>query len=131
MWKYSVLTVSSNPRKLVPVIAISFFRLRNEDLNRFVETLATNVADVARAAYGQSELLLWRPNGSKRRSGSEDGMNLAKRFIREEEGQDLVEYALLLALVVLAAASGTSIFGVNLGAVWSGLVGNVSGFLGS
>lgn len=58
-------------------------------------------------------------------------MTLAKRFLREDEGQDLVEYALLLALVVLAAASGTSIFGVSLGGIWSDLVGQVSGNLGS
>jgi pilus assembly protein Flp/PilA len=30
-------------------------------------------------------------------------MKLFKNFIREEEGQDLVEYALLLALLALAA----------------------------
>jgi pilus assembly protein Flp/PilA len=30
--------------------------------------------------------------------------NLIKRFIREEEGQDLVEYALLLALIALVVA---------------------------
>jgi Flp pilus assembly pilin Flp len=64
--------------------------------------------------------------------GQEVGMvmNLLKRFLREDEGQDLVEYALLLALVVLAAASGTSIFGVSLGTLWSGLITAVSGFLG-
>jgi pilus assembly protein Flp/PilA len=32
--------------------------------------------------------------------------NLLKRLWREEEGQDLVEYALLLALVALAAVVG-------------------------
>jgi len=30
--------------------------------------------------------------------------NLIKRFIRNEEGQDLVEYALLLALIALVVA---------------------------
>ena len=39
----------------------------------------------------------------------ESGMkNLLKRLWREEEGQDLVEYALLLALVALAAIAGMS-----------------------
>jgi Flp pilus assembly pilin Flp len=30
-------------------------------------------------------------------------MDLVKRFLREEEGQDLVEYALLLVFLALAA----------------------------
>ena len=34
--------------------------------------------------------------------------NLAMRLWKEEEGQDLVEYALLVALVALAAISGMS-----------------------
>jgi pilus assembly protein Flp/PilA len=33
-------------------------------------------------------------------------MNLIKRLWKEEEGQDLVEYALLVALVALAATAG-------------------------
>ena len=32
-------------------------------------------------------------------------MEIVARFIREEEGQDLVEYALLLALIALAAVA--------------------------
>lgn len=44
-------------------------------------------------------------------------MKLWTRFIREEEGQDLVEYTLLLAFVALASAAlfinaGTSINGI-------------------
>ena len=43
--------------------------------------------------------------------------NFILRFIREEEGQDLVEYTLLLAFVALASAAlfigaGTSIKGI-------------------
>jgi len=33
-------------------------------------------------------------------------MNLLTRFWKEEEGQDLIEYALLVALVALAATVG-------------------------
>ena len=33
-------------------------------------------------------------------------MNLMKRLWKEEEGQDLIEYALLIALVALAATVG-------------------------
>jgi Flp pilus assembly pilin Flp len=43
--------------------------------------------------------------------------NLIARFIREEDGQDLVEYTLLLAFVALASAAlfigtGTAITGI-------------------
>ncbi len=58
-------------------------------------------------------------------------MTMLKQFLFEESGQDLVEYALLLALVVLAAASGVGVFGVNIAGVWGGLNGQVAGFLGS
>ena len=34
--------------------------------------------------------------------------NLIARFVREEEGQDLVEYALLIAFIALAASSACS-----------------------
>jgi pilus assembly protein Flp/PilA len=35
-----------------------------------------------------------------------DMKNLLKRLWKEEEGQDLIEYALLVALVALAAVTG-------------------------
>lgn len=38
--------------------------------------------------------------------GKTDMMNLLTRFWKEEEGQDLIEYALLVALVALAATVG-------------------------
>lgn len=44
-------------------------------------------------------------------------LNLIKNFVRDEQGQDLVEYTLLLAFVALASAAlfinaGTSIKGI-------------------
>ena len=38
--------------------------------------------------------------------GEPEMMNLMKRLWKEEEGQDLIEYALLVALVALAATAG-------------------------
>jgi pilus assembly protein Flp/PilA len=38
-------------------------------------------------------------------------MKLLTRFVREEDGQDLVEYALLLALVALAAITAMGLLG--------------------
>ena len=38
-------------------------------------------------------------------------LEIIKRFIREEEGQDLVEYALLLAFLALAAITALPTLG--------------------
>ena len=40
--------------------------------------------------------------------------NVIVRFIREDEGQDLIEYALLGAFVSLAAALGAQALGLGL-----------------
>jgi len=32
--------------------------------------------------------------------------NLLRRFVREDDGQDLVEYAMLIALIALAVVAG-------------------------
>jgi pilus assembly protein Flp/PilA len=45
-----------------------------------------------------------QPEGSPGMGGAESPMkNLIVRFVREEEGQDLIEYALLAAFISLAA----------------------------
>jgi Flp pilus assembly pilin Flp len=41
-------------------------------------------------------------------------MNLITRFIRDDQGQDLIEYALLGAFVSLAAVAGATILGNGL-----------------
>lgn len=58
-------------------------------------------------------------------------MTIMKRFVQEDSGQDLVEYALLLALVVLAAVSGVGVFGINMVGMWNSLYAAVAGYLGS
>ncbi len=45
-------------------------------------------------------------------------LNTLKNFVREEEGQDLVEYALLLALITLAVAATLGTFTESLKGVW-------------
>jgi len=45
--------------------------------------------------------------------------NALKQFIREESGQDLVEYTLLLAFVALASAALFIGAGGNIAGIWS------------
>ncbi len=40
------------------------------------------------------------------------------RFVREEEGQDLVEYALLLGLISLVAVAAITATGTSVNAIW-------------
>jgi Flp pilus assembly pilin Flp len=44
---------------------------------------------------------------------------LIRRFVREEEGQDLVEYTLLLAFVCLASAALFIGAGQSMASIWS------------
>jgi Flp pilus assembly pilin Flp len=47
-------------------------------------------------------------------------INILKNFVREEQGQDLVEYTLLLAFVCLASAAIFTGVGTGLASIWSG-----------
>jgi len=44
--------------------------------------------------------------------------NLMMRFIKEEEGQDLIEYTLLMAFVALASAALFISSGNSVGTIW-------------
>lgn len=50
---------------------------------------------------------------------------LFDRIVREEEGQDLVEYAILVALIALAAIVGVTAFGTAIGTFFEGLAGRI------
>jgi pilus assembly protein Flp/PilA len=52
--------------------------------------------------------------------------NLIARFVREEEGQDLIEYALLATLIALAASVGAALLGTNLN-TWYNNMGTTVG----
>jgi pilus assembly protein Flp/PilA len=58
-------------------------------------------------------------------------VNLLKRFVREDNGADTVEYALVLGLVALAAVVGITSVGTNLQTWWNGLGTTVGGLPGA
>jgi len=47
-----------------------------------------------------------------------DSMNALKNFIAGEEGQDLVEYALLAALLSIASITALKVLGPKIAATW-------------
>jgi pilus assembly protein Flp/PilA len=52
--------------------------------------------------------------------------HLLARFVREDEGQDLIEYALLATLIALVAGVGAASLGTNLNTWYSNMAGKVS-----
>jgi len=51
---------------------------------------------------------------------------MAKRFLEESAGQDMVEYGLLVGLVALACIAALSNFSTVISTVWSTLTANLS-----
>lgn len=51
--------------------------------------------------------------------------NLMARFVREEEGQDLIEYSLLCALIAVASIAAMNLLGASI----SGIFGRVTAAL--
>ena len=45
--------------------------------------------------------------------------NFIVSFVRDEQGQDLIEYALLVALIAIVAVVGVKAAGVQVGAIFS------------
>ncbi len=53
-----------------------------------------------------------------------------RRYLRCEEGQDLTEYALVIALVVIAAVTATQLLGVNISNILNAITTTLSSVLG-
>jgi pilus assembly protein Flp/PilA len=51
--------------------------------------------------------------------------SLLVRFVREEEGQDLVEYAMLVALIAIVCVIGVGQFGTDVNAWFGSLAGQI------
>jgi pilus assembly protein Flp/PilA len=56
-------------------------------------------------------------------------MQLVKfaQFVREEEGQDLLEYALLVALIALVAIAAVGLAGQSVNTIFSNIAAALSG----
>jgi len=53
--------------------------------------------------------------------------NFVKSFVREEEGQDLLEYALLVALIALVAIGAVGAAGGSVSTIFQNIAGQLSG----
>jgi Flp pilus assembly pilin Flp len=59
------------------------------------------------------------------REGFSD-MQFIKNFIREEEGQDVLEYGLLMGFVAVVAYAGIQVVGGDIGTMWDKISTNVN-----
>ena len=57
--------------------------------------------------------------------------SLIVRFVREEQGQDLIEYALLATFLSIAAAVGATAAGVQLNAWYNALAAEITTMIGA
>jgi pilus assembly protein Flp/PilA len=53
-------------------------------------------------------------------------MDSIRRFIRDEDGQDVVEYGLLIATIAIVVLVGISFFGSQIGAWFTVLAGRIT-----
>jgi Flp pilus assembly pilin Flp len=53
-------------------------------------------------------------------------MNFLKNLLKDEQGQDLIEYTLLLAFVALAAAALFTNVGTSISSIWTSASGTAA-----
>lgn len=58
-------------------------------------------------------------------------MELIKRFVREDEGQGLVEYALIIGLIAIVAIVALSLAGSQISTIFGNITGELSSAAGS
>ena len=53
-------------------------------------------------------------------------VNFVKSFVRNDEGQDLLEYALLVALIALVAIAAVGLAGNSVSTIFANIAGQLS-----
>ena len=53
-------------------------------------------------------------------------VNAVKSFVRNEEGQDLLEYALLVALIALVAVGAVTLAGKNVSTIFNNIAAAIA-----
>jgi len=53
-------------------------------------------------------------------------LNFVKSFVRDNEGQDLLEYALLVALIALVAITAVTAAGSSVSAIFTTIAGKLA-----
>ncbi len=51
-------------------------------------------------------------------------------YLDRDDGQDFIEYALIIALIVIAGIVGMSLLGDQIAGIWSSITGTLGGAIG-
>lgn len=65
------------------------------------------------------------PGATPASPGSEDDMFLLRRLTKREDGQDLLEYGLLVSLIAIVALAAVQYLGNHIHTVFWGYIANV------
>jgi len=65
-------------------------------------------------------------NGSSQKLIRRIPMEIIRRFVREEEGQGLVEYALIIALIAIVAIAGLTLAGTKVSGMFTSISGKLT-----
>ena len=57
-------------------------------------------------------------------------LTLLKNWINREEGQDLIEYSLIIVLIIIVAIAGMTDVGGAISAIWGTIVGELGAAAG-
>jgi pilus assembly protein Flp/PilA len=68
-----------------------------------------------------------RRTGRAEKNNMKTLINQMRAFVLEDEGQDLIEYALLAALVALAATVAMTSLGAGISTVFNNVAGRLTG----
>jgi pilus assembly protein Flp/PilA len=65
--------------------------------------------------------MTWAPTAHE-----SDTMQFFRRFLGDEQGQDVVEYGLLIATIAIVVLVGVGIFGANINTWFANLAGRIT-----
>jgi pilus assembly protein Flp/PilA len=69
-------------------------------------------------------------NGSHAISSGGRGMNIIRQFVRDDQGADLIEYALLVGLIALAAVTALGVLGGSITTLFTSISTTLDGLPG-
>jgi pilus assembly protein Flp/PilA len=87
-----------------------------------LEVGVTHIADApwSHIAHGNGRT-------SRRAGGNQMILHSIRNFVRNDEGQDLLEYALLVALIALVAIGAVGLAGQSVNTIFSNIAGQLGG----
>jgi pilus assembly protein Flp/PilA len=91
-----------------------------------IRQTATREAPRTQQKRGTAAITHRTAGGAKPEGGLMQLVNFVKSFARNEEGQDLLEYALLVALIALVAIAAVTAAGSSVSTIFNSIAGKLN-----